>query len=230
MVTRIYKLALGIAIGLSAVPIAFSENSSHLPKFHDCSFDPIFGGHSYEQRSSIFNVLKTYQLQSQPAAEFSYKLKKNGSLVSTTLSDSGGVTTPEAFYYYEQSIWEAAPFVPIEKDAEDFDFNIVFKGSTEARTTTASELVWIHVIPAAVLRLYPGKFELEEITSDQNQRKFDVKYSKSQTLLAFRSEWQQFLLSHKRASRTEISKKGKELEARFLLSLQGRAEVSANLK
>ena len=201
-------------------------NKTGLPKWHECFFDAAAGGHNFQQKKDILDALKTYQLlQPQPAAEFSYALESKGSLMSTTLQDSNGANEPKYFYYYEQSIWEGAPFNTFEKDAKELRFNIVFVDSSKdlpngSINPRGEELVRIHVIPATVLRLYPGTFKFEDITSAQNQRSFDVKYVHSPALEAFRSQWQQFFLTHRRASRAVIDKKGKELEQRFLVPLQ----------
>lgn len=205
----IYKklLLLGLII---VMPSAGAKSTRH--ELHHCDFGSDVHGRSYEQTEAIHAALNTYGLKPASKADFAYHVLPNGSidLVVSQFSDA----SKQENYYYEQSIWEAAPFkVYGENFAPTQFYSVSFAEATPYETPKKldSKYVKIHVIPASVLRLYPGSFSLSEITSAENTKEFEAKYADSPLLTMYRTQWNYYLMTNPAASKDAIIKKSIEM-------------------
>jgi hypothetical protein len=192
-------------------------------RLRHCDFNGSGMGRSLEQIGAIKSVFQTYGLDNYPSADVAYHVLPNGTVDVVQIQESEA--TPMQDYYYEQSVWEAAPFHLYRVPSPIEFFQIAFRDpvskTSKNEKAPESAFVRIHLIPATVLNLFPNMFTKDEICGLENQESFDCQYSHSPLLQMYRSQWNYFLATNSNANKVQIQQKAAELKRVLVLLKQG---------
>jgi hypothetical protein len=124
-------------------------------------------------------------------------------------------------FFWVQAAWESAPMLPVPT-IEDEQVKISFPEHIEKphQLGWKSDRMFVHLIPAGVLRLHPNLFTQQEIQKKSNCFQIGNKFADSLALQSFRTEWVEFWRTLPNPSREQVLAKSAELGRALKLQLQ----------
>jgi hypothetical protein len=160
----------------------------------------------------------TFGRQRSPYGSMEFRVLSNWLLDSVEIQSEG---TDKDNFFWVQAAWESVPMLPVST-IEDEQVRISFPEHLEKphQLGWKSERMFVHLIPAGVLRLHPDLFTQQEIEKQSNCFEIANKFADSAALQAFRTEWVEFWRTVPNPSREQVLKESAELGTVLKLQLR----------
>jgi hypothetical protein len=196
-----------------------SESHLKLTRWHDCVFNFACRAASDQTKDLILQTWKTFDRTKSPYSEIGFRVLPSGNIDEFNIRSEGSDVDN---FFYVQAAYESAPISIQNKDLREpfpVGFNVSERRLTKG-TRTRSNLVFVHIIPAGVLRIHPDLFSLKEIEDKNNCLTFDIKLANNPALQTFRTKWVEFWQEVPNPTKEQIVEKGVELEQSLKLKLK----------
>jgi hypothetical protein len=186
-----------------------------LMRWHICS---IPGSRSGEVENAILQSWYTFGRQHSPYGSMEFRVLSNRLLDKVKIQSEG---TEKDNFFWVQAAWESAPmFAGRTIVDEDMGFSLPEHIEKSHQIAWKSDLMFVHLIPAGVLRLHPDLFTQQEIEKQNNCFEIANKFADSLALQSFRTEWVEFWRAVPNPSREQVWKKSAELGEVLKLQLR----------
>jgi hypothetical protein len=198
---------------------------SHLKmlRWRECLVDFAFRGACDESRDMVLQAWNTFGHKNSPYGVFAFRVSSSGLINGLDIRSEG---SDKDNFFYLQAAWESAPILVRNRhvlgDPETLSLSFTLPAHRHKyhQGRGRNNLVFVHLIPAGVLRMHPNLFTGEEIEDKSNCFEFDIKLADSLALQSFRTEWVEFWRAVPHPSREQVWKKSAELGEILKLQLQ----------